>query len=234
MHAESLSCQAHLPGEPTLAMALADIWSLLGTRIERETRAFCRHPLARTLYADQALTAMQIDAQELAYTRGKFVGPFDAALDAQMAERGSTFVANGGDDDDYLNGLSANYRAQDAMLRQALQHDPVRYATLTNALHRLAAIDIRAFAAGAAAHRHARETAVRQHLADTMTQVTRIVASIGTISNQTNLLALNATIEAARAAEHGRGFAVVAQEVKRLAQASRAATEQAAALLAAA
>jgi len=109
-----------------------------------------------------------------------------------------------------------------------------RYARLTNALHRLAAIDIRAFATGAAAYRHAREAALRRDLADTMAEVKRIVASIGTISSQTKLLALNATIEAARANEHGRGFAVVAQEVKRLAQATRAATEQATALLAAA
>jgi methyl-accepting chemotaxis protein len=69
-------------------------------------------------------------------------------------------------------------------------------------------------------------------LQDAMTQLSGIVAAIGSIASQTRLLALNAAIEAARAGEAGRGFAVVANEVKKLADDTRTATDRARTMLA--
>ncbi len=53
-------------------------------------------------------------------------------------------------------------------------------------------------------------------------QISALTDEILGIAGQTNLLALNASIEAARAGEAGRGFAVVAEEIRKLADDSRA------------
>lgn len=51
-----------------------------------------------------------------------------------------------------------------------------------------------------------------------------VIKLLDSVSEQTNLLALNASIEAARVGEAGKGFAVVANEVRHLADQSKAST----------
>lgn len=66
---------------------------------------------------------------------------------------------------------------------------------------------------------------------DTLSELSKIVDDIGTVTRQTSMLALNASIEAARAGEHGTSFAVVANETKLLSDRIKNATVRASQVL---
>lgn len=62
-------------------------------------------------------------------------------------------------------------------------------------------------------------------LTEKVNDVQNFIVDIVNISEQTNLLALNASIEAARAGEAGKGFAVVAEEIRKLSEQTKEASE---------
>ncbi len=68
------------------------------------------------------------------------------------------------------------------------------------------------------------ETVVR--LSEQSRAIEDIISAVQDLAEQSNILAVNASIEAARAGDQGKGFAVVAEEIKSLADQSRAATDQ--------
>lgn len=65
-----------------------------------------------------------------------------------------------------------------------------------------------------------------QRLSDQTVEITKMIGEIQNISEQTNLLSFNASIEAAHAGTAGAGFRIIANEVKKLSDNTRKASEK--------
>ncbi len=65
-----------------------------------------------------------------------------------------------------------------------------------------------------------------QRLSEQTVEITKMIGEIQNISEQTNLLSFNASIEAAHAGTAGAGFRIIANEVKKLSDNTRKASEK--------
>lgn len=78
-----------LARDPSLLRALNDAWHMLEDDIVAQTIAFCGTRMARMVYRDGEVPTLEaLCRAEIDYTRSKFLGPFDVALDTQMLIRG--------------------------------------------------------------------------------------------------------------------------------------------------
>ncbi len=129
----------------------------------------------------------------------------DRSLDVarSLHEKTSTIARDGGD----------AARASERATRIATEHRD----TIGMAIERL--VNAKRFVGESAAQIGGLSKSTRR--------ITDFIAVIKELADQTNLLALNAAIEAARAGEQGQGFAVVANEVRKLAEQSARASEDA-------
>jgi len=122
--------------------------------------------------------------------------------------------------------LSETALALKDIAERASQADRVAVEAIASTREALASV--RDTVGGISASRELiRETEKRiKRLGERSQEITTTVNLIGNIAERTSMLALNTSMQAVAAGEAGRAYAVVADEVKRLAEGARSATQQ--------
>ena len=201
---KEIALVARFANQLATALHIQDLRQPLLAALARvETQLDTLNVSARALRAGAEVVAQ--NAAEITRGIGEESEQADRSLDVarSLHDKTSTIVRDGGDAAD----------ASERATRIAAEHRD----TIGMAIERL--VNAKRFVAESAAQIGGLSKSTRR--------ITDFIAVIKELADQTNLLALNAAIEAARAGEQGQGFAVVANEVRKLAEQSARASEDA-------
>lgn len=204
------TARAGLPGEfETLANAMNHAAESLSRVVEVATRTAndVTHSAGDLAAASQQIaeTANQVSEAVTQVSTGAETQVHQIQIVTESLESirdGADGVAAGAEE---VQALAASIHCEAAAKRSELERT-LKILFDVRSIVREAADDVRA-------------------LSTAVGDINKFVVSVGRIADQTNLLSLNAAIEAARAGAAGRGFGVVADEIRKLADQSRAAAD---------